>query len=73
MESAINRNIPVGKRDYVIVLLASRLGLRLEDIRTLSFDELNFKKGAIRLVQEKTLAALELPMVSELKTALLDY
>ena len=74
MESAINRNIPVGKRDYVIVLLASRLGLRLEDIRTLSFDELNFKKGAIRLVQgENTCSAGTADGVGTENAALLDY
>lgn len=73
MEAAIDRNNPVGKRDYAITLLASRLGLRLDDIRTMSFDGLDFKRNAIRLVQEKTLAQLELPMVPELKTALLDY
>lgn len=73
METAVDRNIPVGKRDYAIILLASRLGFRLEDIRTMSFDELDFEGDAIRLIQEKTLARLELPMVPELKTALLDY
>ena len=73
MEMAIDRCVPVGKRDYAIILLATRLGLRLEDIRTMSFDELDFETDAIRLVQEKTLVRLELPMVSELKTALLDY
>ena len=73
MESAINRSVPVGKRDYAIILLATRLGLRLEDIRTMCFGELDFKKNIIRLVQEKTLGDLELPMVPELKTALLDY
>jgi len=73
METAIDRSNPVGKRDYAIVLLATRLGLRLEDIRTLSFDELDFTKDTIHLVQEKTLAQLELPMVSELKNALLEY
>ena len=73
MESAVDRSNPVGKRDYAIILLATRLGLRLEDIRTMGFDELDFKNDTIRLVQEKTFAGLELPMVPELKTALLDY
>ena len=73
MEAAIDRSIPVGKRDYAILLLASRLGLRLEDIRTMSFDELDFERDAVRLVQGKTLTELELPMVPELKTALLNY
>jgi len=73
MEAAIDRSISLGKRDYAIVLLATRVGLRLEDIRTMGFDELDFENDAIYLVQEKTLAQLELPMVPELKTALLDY
>ena len=73
IEIAIDRRTPVGKRDYAIVLLASRLGLRLEDIRTISFDALDFEKDIIRLVQEKTLTGLELPIVPELKAALLDY
>jgi len=73
LEAAIDRGTPTGKRDYAIVLLATRLGLRLEDIRTVRFDELDFKKDVIRLVQEKTLVGLELPLISELKIALLDY
>jgi len=73
MESAINRGYPVGIRDYAIVLLGTRLGLRLEDIRTMSFDKLDFENDAVHLVQEKTLAELMLPMVPELKNALLDY
>jgi len=73
IEAAINRSTTVGKRDYAIVLLATRLGLRTEDIRTLTFDELDFKNDAVRLVQEKTFAELELPMAPELKAALLGY
>ena len=73
IETAIDRKDPVGKRDYAIVLLAARLGLRLEDIRTLSFGELDFEQNVVRLVQEKTLAGLELPLVPELKFALLNY
>ena len=73
IEAAINRSYPVGIRDYAIVLLATRLGLRLEDIRTMSFDKLDFNNDAIHLVQEKTLTELELPMVPALKDALIDY
>jgi integrase len=73
IEVAINRGSPVGKRDYAIILLATRLGLRLEDIRIMGFDGLDFEKDVIYLVQDKTFAEQELPMVPELKTALLDY
>jgi integrase len=73
IESSIDRNRPTGKRDYAIVLLATRLGLRLDDIRTMGFDGFDFEKDTLRLVQEKTLTALELPMAPELKAALPDY
>jgi len=73
MELAVDRSTNVGKRDYAIILLATRLGLRLEDIRTMTFNELDFNNEEIRLVQDKTFAQLSLPMVYELKNALLDY
>ena len=73
IEAVINRSTPVGKRDYAIVLLGTRLGLRLDDIRTLTLGALDFENDAILLIQQKTLTQLELPMVPELKKALLDY
>jgi integrase len=73
LEAAVDRSDQIGKRNYAIVLLATRLGLRAGDIRTMSFDGLDFDADVIRIVQEKTLAPLELPMVPELKAALIDY
>ena len=73
MESAIDRSSPPGKRDYAVLLLASRIGIRTGDIATLTFDELDFKADVIRMVQQKTTVPLELPMLPELKAALLDY
>jgi len=73
MEAAIDRDNPMGKRDYAIVLLATRLGLRLDDIRTMRFDELDFVKDTICLTQKKTLVELKLSIIPELKNALLDY
>ena len=35
---AIDRGSPMGKRDYAIILLASRLGLRVSDIKKLIFE-----------------------------------
>jgi hypothetical protein len=39
----------------------------------MKLDLLDFENDIIRLVQQKTLAQLELPMVPELKIAFLDY
>lgn len=73
IEAAVNRQGPHGKRDYAALLLATRLGIRGGDIATLTFEELNFKRNTIRLTQQKTAAPLALPMLPEIKAALLDY
>lgn len=44
---AVDRVSPVGKRDYAILLLACRLGIRPSDIRTLQLDNLNWEESSI--------------------------
>lgn len=69
----VDRSSPRGKRDYVILLLAARLGLRVTDIRTLRLDEINWGAATIDLTQSKTDAALRLPLSEEVGEALIDY
>ncbi len=73
IEAAVDRQGPHGKRDYAALLLATRLGTRGGDIATLTFEELDFKRNTICLTQQKTAAPLSLPMLPEIKAALLDY
>lgn len=70
---AVDRSLPKGKRDYAILLLAARLGMRLGDIRTLRLDDLNWAAATIEKVQTKTGAPLVLPMSEEVGLALIDY
>lgn len=70
---AVERSSPRGKRDYAILLLASRLGLRVTDIRSLKLNEINWDAATIDLVQSKTDAALQLPLPEEVGEALIDY
>ncbi|MFA6701548.1 MAG: hypothetical protein WCS06_02620, partial [Dysgonamonadaceae bacterium] len=42
IESVVDRTSPIGKRDYAIILLASRLGLRASDIVSLTFANLDW-------------------------------
>ena len=44
----VDRSSPKGKRDYAILLLACRLGLRLGDIRALTLDDLKWDSGRHR-------------------------
>jgi site-specific recombinase XerD len=69
----VDRSSPRGKRDYAILLLACRLGLRLGDIRTLRLDDLKWDTAAIEITQLKSGAPLCLPMTEEVGEALIDY
>jgi len=72
-ENAIDRSSKTGIRDYAMLLLATRLGMRSGDIARLTFDEIDFEGNSIHLVQEKTQHQLELPLLPEIKDAILDY
>ena len=71
--NAVDRSSPIGKRDYAILLLACRLGLRGEDIRALRLDDLKWETATIEITQLKTLAPLCLPLTEEVGEALIDY
>lgn len=72
-EGAINRTNDVGKRDYAMLLLATRLGMRSGDIAKLSLGELDFEHELISIIQQKNGEPLHLPMLPEVKKALTDY
>lgn len=70
---AIDRSSPRGKRDYAIMLLAARLGLRVSDIKNLTLDDLHWESATIKITQAKTRAPLVLPISEEVGSALIDY
>jgi integrase len=70
---AVDRSSAKGKRDYAILLLACRLGLRAGDIRTLKLDNLRWAESTIEITQAKTGTPLTLPLTSEVGEALIDY
>src|SRR5258705_11610554 len=61
------------KRDYAILLLACRLGLRAGDIRTLKLDNLRWAASTIDITPAKTSTPLTLPLTSKVGEALIDY
>ncbi len=70
---AVDRSSPVGKRDYAILLLAGRLGMRVSDIRALLLDHLQWEQARIAMTQTKGGSPLDLPLTEEIGTALIDY
>jgi site-specific recombinase XerD len=73
MEASIERSSSTGRRNYAIFLLASRLGLRASDIRFLQFNELDWDKNVINLIQCKTKKMIELPLLNIVGEAMIDY
>ena len=73
IENAVEQASSVGKRDYAMLLLASRLGLRSSDIAGLQFENLNWDKNIIRLSQYKTSREIELPLLADVGEAIINY
>jgi site-specific recombinase XerD len=70
---AVDRGNPLGKRDYAILLLVVRLGLRASDIRNLRLSSLDWNRKKITIVQTKTKQTLEPPILDDIGWALIDY
>lgn len=71
--AAVDRSSPCGKRDYAILLLAVRLGMRVSDIRNLRFENLLWEQARIEINQAKSSEPLALPLTEEIGNALIDY
>jgi len=70
---AIDRDDPKGKRDYAILLIAIRLGLRIGDIRSLKKSSIDWNRKTINLKMAKTGQPIELPLLKDIGWAIIDY
>lgn len=70
---AIDRASPKGKRDYAIILIACRLGLRCRDIKNLRMGDFHWAEKKLCFVQSKTRQPMELPLVPDVGWAVIDY
>jgi integrase/recombinase XerD len=52
--AAVDRGNPCGKRDYAMLLMTARLGIRVSDIRNMQFSNLKWETGCIEFKQTKT-------------------
>lgn len=60
--ATVDRSNPVGKRNYAILLLIARLGLRFGDAVNLRFENISWNENRISLTQHKTGRPLTLPL-----------
>jgi site-specific recombinase XerD len=73
IERSVSRTSGVGKRDYAILLLASRLGLRASDIAQLKFPDLDWDNNMLHIRQFKTGKDIELPLLVEVGESIISY
>lgn len=69
----VNTDSPVGKRNYAIILLLARLGIRISDILNLRFDSIDWERKRITIQQQKTGTQVELPLLEDVGWAMIDY
>lgn len=71
--ASVDRSSPSGKRDYAVLMIAAKLGLRTSDIKNLKHESIDWENKAIRLTQIKTNESLTLPLPADVGWALIDY
>lgn len=69
----VDRCNAIGKRDYAMLLLVIRLGLRATDVRSLQLGDFDWKKRQLRIIQSKTRNELMLPLPNDVGWAVIDY
>ena len=71
--SVIDRGNPTGKRDYAMLLIVARLGIRIGDLCNLKFSNIDWSNQRIDFVQGKTQHRISLPLLKDVGWALIDY
>ena len=67
-----DRNTAIGKRNYAILLLLARLGLRAGEVVTLTLDDINWEAGLIT-VRGKGKRVAQMPLPVEVGAAIAAY
>ena len=70
---SIDRTASLGKRNYCIILMAAKLGIRSCDIAGLKLEDVRHGESLIRIRQQKTGIPVEYPILDEIAEALKDY
>ena len=71
--AVIDRNSPIGKRDYAMIILATLTGMRISDIRKLKFKDIDWRKNTISFIQSKTGNPITNPLNKKVGLAIIDY
>lgn len=67
-----DRASPIGRRDFAILMLLSKLGLRADEVATLTLDDVDWRAGEM-LVRAKGRQRTRMPMASDVGEAIVAY
>jgi site-specific recombinase XerD len=67
-----DKETAIGKRDYALLLLLARLGLRAGEVVALALDDFDWEAGLVT-VRGKGKRMAQMPLPSEVGTAITDY
>lgn len=73
IEGSVVRSNPLGKRNYALLLLATRLGMRVSDIASLKITDIDWRKNEISIILYKTKNPACFPLLSIVGNAIIDY
>ena len=71
--NGVDRSSAIGRRDFAVLLLAARYGLRPCDLRQLHLDAVDWRERAVSITQAKTGRVLTLPLLPDVADALIAY
>ncbi|HEX5073835.1 MAG TPA: site-specific integrase [Gemmatimonadaceae bacterium] len=71
--TACDRQTPTGRRDYAILLLLARLGVRAGEVVALELDDLHWRTGEITIRGRKGLRHERFPLPEDVGDALATY
>ena len=70
---SVDQSDPGGLRDFTLLYLAARYGLRSGELVALRLDDIDWRSGTLRVCQSKTRQALLLPLCDEAADVLVRY
>ena len=71
--NCVDRSNDKGKRDYAMLMLAAKLGLRSSEICSMEMSNIKWTENRIEIKQQKTGNQLILPLLNDVGNAIIDY
>ena len=67
-----DQSTTVGRRDYAVLMMLARLGLRAKEVATLTLDQIDWRSGHVH-IQGKGRRRATMPLTSDVGTSLVEY